>query len=421
MTTIHVNILSKDENRAQNSVPSNMRGISLVQVAGKANESAFKLANGYTTMGGLPYKYTLNAYGPTSSHGRASVTQSLLGENESFWDFRLQNATLDDEGEIRALVPQVASYLVLPNALFSAGFSDVNNQNILLGNMRTTDFGAKDNKKRGIFLSTHGNKVTLSSSRNPLQYGYGADVQYTAVQAGVTLAALEEQEIITTFGLLGTYGKLAFTPKNIEGAGKSILDKWSFTAYGSIQHDNGIYLDTFFSYGTVKGNITTALIGNTAKLDDTNTLSASASVGQKLATDIEGLFFEPQAQLVYQRLTLGTFSDIDGFKVNMGNPHQWLVRVGGRLTQTMLPVKEGCPISFYGKLNVLKAFGNNGTIQIGDTFHLDSMGSSVEGGLGINMHLSQNAVLHADVNYQHKLQKAGASGINFFGGIRYRF
>ncbi|EJF86858.1 autotransporter outer membrane beta-barrel domain-containing protein, partial [Candidatus Bartonella washoeensis] len=192
-------------------------------------------------------------------------------------------------------------------------------------------------------------------------------------------------------------------------------------AYGSIQHDNGIYLDTFFSYGTVKGNITTALIGNTAKLDDTNTLNASASVGKKLATNIEGLFFEPQAQLVYQRLTLGTFSDVDGFKVNMGNPYQWLVRVGGRLTQTMILVKEGCPISFYGKLNVLRAFGNNGTIQIADTFHLDSMGSSVEGGLGINMHLSQNAVLHADVNYQHKLQKAGASGINFFGGIRYRF
>ncbi|SPU27316.1 Type V secretory pathway, adhesin AidA [Candidatus Bartonella washoeensis] len=421
MTTIYVNILSKDENRVEDSVPSNMRGLSLVQVSGKANETAFKLANGYTTMHGLPYKYTLNAYGPTSSRGKASVEQNLVGEEQNFWDFRLQNATLDDKGEIRAVVPQVASYLVLPNALFSSGFSDVNNQNILLDNMRAMDFGAKDNKKRGIFLSTHGNKVTLSSNRNPLQYGYGADVQYTAVQAGITLAAIEEEEITTAFGLLGTYGKLAFTPKDMEGAGKSVLDKWSFTAYGSIQHDNGIYLDTFFSYGTVKGNITTALIGNTAKLDDTNTLSASASVGQKLATDIEGLFFEPQAQLVYQRLTLGTFSDVDGFKVNMGNPYQWLVRVGGRLTQTMIPVKDGCPISFYGKLNVLRAFGNNGTIQIGDTFHLDSMRSSVEGGLGINMHLSQNAVLHADVNYQHKLQKAGASGINFFGGIRYRF
>ncbi|EJF86044.1 hypothetical protein ME1_01425, partial [Bartonella vinsonii subsp. arupensis OK-94-513] len=29
---------------------------------------------------------------------------------------------------------------------------------------------------------------------------------------------------------------------------------------------------------------------------------------------------------------LGSFSDVDGFEVNMGNPHQWMIRVGGRLT-----------------------------------------------------------------------------------------
>ncbi|GAA5107627.1 autotransporter outer membrane beta-barrel domain-containing protein [Bartonella jaculi] len=421
-TTIRFKSISKDENaEAKDSIPSNMHGLSLVQVSGQADENSFKLANGYTTIGGLPYKYVLNAYGPTSSHGKASAAQNLLRENKSSWDFRLQSTTLDPEGKIKALVPQVASYLVLSNAVFTAGFADINNQNILLDNMRTTDFGTKDNNRRGIFLSTYGNKVTLSSNRDPLQYGYGADVQHAALQAGVTLVALEEQDITTTFGLLGTYGKLAFTPKDMDGAGKSTLDKGSITAYSSVQHDNGLYVNALLSYGVLKGNITTALIGNTAKLDNANTLSASATIGQKLATDAEGLFFEPQAQLVYQRLRLGTFSDVDGFKVNMGTPHQWLVRVGGRLTQTILPSKEGCPLSFYGKLNIIKTFGDNGTIQIGDTFHLDSMGTSIEGGLGVNAHLTQNAVLHANVNYQHKLQKAGASGINFSGGIQYRF
>ncbi|WP_317993682.1 autotransporter outer membrane beta-barrel domain-containing protein [Bartonella gliris] len=421
-TTIHLKSLLKDEQSKEgNTIPLNTRGLSLVQVSGKADENSFKLANGYTTLGELPYKYILNAYGPTSSHGKANVAQSLVEENENFWDFRLQNATLDDEGKIRALVPQVASYLVLPNAVFSAGLADVNNQNILLDNMQSTAFEAQGNKKKGVFLSTHGHKVTLSSNRDPLQYGYGADVQHTALQAGFTLAALEDKNITTTFGLLGTYGKLAFTPKDIEDAGKTTLDKWSLAAYSSIQHNNGLYVNTLFSYGALNGNITTALIGSTAKLDNTNTLSASATIGQKLTTDAEGLIFEPQVQLVYQRLMLSTFSDVDGFKVNMGNPHQWLVRVGGRLMQTMLLSNETSPISFYGKLNVLKAFNDNGTIQIGDTFHLDSMGSSVEGGLGVSINLSPNAVLHADVNYQHKLQKAGASGINFFGGMRYRF
>ncbi|WP_208432858.1 autotransporter outer membrane beta-barrel domain-containing protein [Bartonella taylorii] len=426
-TTIHFNSLSKSEtskaesSAPDNSIPLNTRGLSLVQVSGKADENSFKLANSYTTMGGLPYKYTLNAYGPTSSNGKADVNQSFLGEDENFWDFRLQNATLDREAKIRALVPQVASYLVMPNAVFSAEFSDVNNQNTLLDNMRTTAVRPEENKKKRIFLSTYGNKSTLSSSRSPLKYGYGADVRYAALQAGIMLAALEDQDMTTSFGLLGTYGKLAFTPKHMDGSDKSTLDKWSLAAYGSLDHNNGIYVNALFSYGVLKGNITTALIGNTAKLHDTDTLNASATIGQKLATNVAGLVFEPQAQLVYQHLMLGTLSDVDGFNVHMGNPHQWLVRVGGRLTQTMMPAEQGCAISFYGKLNMIKAFGDKRTIQIGDTFHLDSMGSSIEGGLGVNAHLSENIAFHADVNYQHKLQRAGISGINLSGGMRYRF
>ncbi|WP_019222116.1 autotransporter outer membrane beta-barrel domain-containing protein, partial [Bartonella senegalensis] len=306
--------------------------------------------------------------------------------------------------------------------LFSAGIADINSQNTLLDNIRAALFEAKDHKKinkRGaIFLSSYGNKITLSSNRSPLHYGYGADIQYTAVQAGAALAAIENQNITANFGLLGIYGKLAFTPKGMAGADKSTLDKWSLAAYGNVQHNSGVYANALFSYGTLKGNITNALIGNTAELDGSSTLSASATIGHKLTTDTKGLLFEPQAQLVYQHLTFSTLSDVDGFNVDMGNPHQWLLRVGGRLTQTISSVEKGSTTSFYGKVNLMKAFGDNSTIQIGDAFHLDSMGASVEGGFGVNAQLSHNFALHADVTYQHKLQKAGISGLNFSGGIR---
>ncbi|WP_345119658.1 autotransporter outer membrane beta-barrel domain-containing protein, partial [Bartonella pachyuromydis] len=160
-TIIHVNNLAQGEPiEAEDSTPLNKRGLSLIQVSGNTDEGAFRLANGYTTMEGLPYKYVLNAYGPTSSRGKADSAQNLLEsvsqeseentlkdythyvikgstiegiknenaqnslkENKDFWDFRLQKETLDDEGKILALVPQVASYLVMPNALFSAGFA----------------------------------------------------------------------------------------------------------------------------------------------------------------------------------------------------------------------------------------------------------------------------------------------------------
>ncbi|WP_375642208.1 MULTISPECIES: autotransporter outer membrane beta-barrel domain-containing protein [unclassified Bartonella] len=455
-TTVYFNNLSNsakpfNNEEAEDFIPLNTRGLSLIQVSGQANEDSFKLAHGYTTMEGLPYKYVLNGYGPTSSHGKADKAQSHLSgisqeskqknaqntnvsslekvtnrqapleENGDFWDFRLQNATLDDEGKIKALVPQMASYLVMHNAIFSSGLADINNQNTLLDNMHSTVFGLEGHKKKGGFLSTYGNKMTLSSSRSPLEYGYGADVRYAAIQAGMTLVTLENQNITANLGLLGTYGKLAFTPKDMEGSDKSILDKWSFTAYGNLHHDNGLYVNALVSYGILNGHITTALIGNTTELNNTDTLNISATVGQKLATGVEGVSFEPQAQLIYQRIVFGTLSDIDGFQVNIKPPHQWLVRIGGRLTKTMLPIEKDRVLSVYGKLNVIKAFGEKRTVDVIESFHLDSMGSSFEGGLGINAQLSKNIALHADVNYQHKLQKAGISGINFSGGMHYRF
>ncbi len=426
-TVVHINLLEKDQKITDNSSgwgehmasrPSETHGISIIQVSGKANENSFNLAGKYMTMGGLPYKYVLTAYAPGTSH----ASQNLFGKNDkNFWDFRLQNAYVDRNKKIRALLPQVANYLVMPNALLSAGFSDVNNQNVLLDNMSATVFGTQSNKKKGIFFSSYGEKATLFSNRDPLHYGYGADVNYTALQLGVILASLENKDISTHFGLLGTYGKLAFTPKDMEDAEKTTLDKWSLTAYSGIQHSSGLYVNTLLSYGQLKGDITTALIGDVAKLDGTETLSVSATIGQKVVTSSKGLMFEPQAQLIYQNLLFNVFSDANNLEVDMGNPHQWLMRIGGRLTQTFTTTEENNVVSFYGKLNVLKTFGDGGTIKIGDTFYLDPTGSSIEGGIGVNAYLSQNIALHGDISYQKKLQRAGISGTNFSGGIRYHF
>ncbi|WP_336288115.1 autotransporter outer membrane beta-barrel domain-containing protein [Bartonella sp. CB60] len=430
-TIVHVNLLGQDKKGANSdsvwgeqmaSIPPEAQGISLIQVSGEADQDSFQLADRYMTINGLPYKYVLTAYAPGTSH----ADHNLFGKhNRNFWDFRLQNDYIDDDKKVRALLPQVANYLVMPNALFSAGLADINNQTTLLDNMRTTVFGAEDKEKdhnnKGIFLSPYNEKVTLFSNRSPLQYGYGADVNYTALQGGIILAALEGKNITTDFGLLGTYGKLSFTPKDMKDSEQTKLDKWLITAYSGIQHKKGVYINTLLSYGSLKGDITTALIGKAAKLDGTEILSISSTIGQKLATGVEGLIFEPEAQFVYQNLMFDTISDADGFEVDMGNPHQWLIRVGGRLTRTMTSVAEDNAVSVYGKLNIIKAFGDGKTIRIGDTFHLDSTGSSIEGGIGVNAYFSPNIALHGGISYRQKLQKAGVSGTNFSGGVRYRF
>ncbi|WP_375703091.1 autotransporter outer membrane beta-barrel domain-containing protein [Bartonella sp. CL34QHWL] len=431
-TSVYVTGRLEENNiEANTSAAANVRGLSLIQVSGKAEENSFKLVNGYTTRGGLPDMYTLRAYGPDSSQGNADIAQNLFDEkNENFWDFRLQPELLgsnsgsnpDPETNIPTVapVPQTASYLVMPNALFYSGLTDMAKQNALLANIRTSVLGKEEEKQTGFFLYTYGNTGTLSSERGPLKYGYGADIRYAALQAGVTFAALEGQNTTTHFGLVGTYGRLSFTPKDMDDVSKSTLDKWSLTAYGSVQHDNGFYMDTLLSYGILKGDIGNALIGKTAKLQNAKMLSISTTVGKEFATGMESLTFEPQAQIAYQHLMFNTIEDADNFTVDMNNPSQWLIRVGGRLTKT-ISTENNRPMSFYGKVNLIKTFGDNGTIQIGRDFDLDPMGPAIEGGVGINAQLSHNFSLHGDVSYQQKLQKTGISGASFSGGIRYQF
>ncbi|AQX20282.1 autotransporter outer membrane beta-barrel domain-containing protein [Bartonella sp. WD16.2] len=444
-TTVYVNAKG-NATEATGFVPWNERGISLIQVSGKAEEDSFKLANGYTTVSGSPYKYTLNAYGPGSSNGSANPEQMLLekdpalddssdednrnvsvddvvvdNKDNDFWDFRLQNQYLANS-KVKALVPQMANYLVMPSALFSTGFTDIENQNILLTDIRAAlPWDMKNDKRNPFFLSSYGSKTTLSSNRTAFEYGYGADIGYTAIQTGVALAALEVQNISSYFGLLGTYGKLSFTPKNMADADKTALEKWGITAYSSVQHNDGIYVNAFLSYGVLKGNIFNAVIGRTANLDDAKTWSASAVLGKKLATSVEDLVFEPQAQIAYQQLMFHTIKDADNFKVDIGNPHQWAIRMGGRLTKNVNRIKDGHLFSVYGKLNLISTFGNEGTMRAGDNFRLDPMGSAIEGGVGINAQLLQNIALHGDISYQQKLQKAGISGMTLSGGLQYRF
>ncbi|WP_375643353.1 autotransporter outer membrane beta-barrel domain-containing protein [Bartonella sp. AP83NXGY] len=431
-TSVYVTGRLEENNiEANTSAAANIRGLSLIQVSGKAEENSFKLVNGYTTRDGLPDMYTLRAYGPESSHGQADVAQNLFDEkNENFWDFRLQPELLssnsgsnpDPETNIPtvALVPQTASYLVMPNALFYSGLTDMAKQNALLANIRTSVLGKEEEKQTGFFLYTYGSTGTLSSERGPLKYGYGADIRYAALQAGVTLAAIEGQNTTTHFGLVGTYGQLSFTPKDMKDAGKNTLDKWAITAYGSIQHNSGFYIDALLSYGILKGHIANAIRGNTAKLNDAKMFSISTTVGKEFVTGMEGLTFEPQAQVAYQHLMFNTIEDADNFTVDMKNPSQWLVRIGGRLTKT-ISTENSRPMSFYGKVNLIKTFGDDGTIHIGRDFDLDPMGPAIEGGVGINAQLSHNFSLHGDVSYQQKLQKTGISGASFSGGIRYQF
>ncbi|WP_281356853.1 autotransporter outer membrane beta-barrel domain-containing protein [Bartonella gabonensis] len=145
------------------------------------------------------------------------------------------------------------------------------------------------------------------------------------------------------------------------------------------------------------------------------------TVGKQFATGMKGVTFEPQAQLAYQHLTFDTISDTDHFTIDMNNPHQWVIRVGGRLTKTVVSSENNHPMPFYGKVNLIKTLGDDQALHIDKDYKLDAMGAAIEGGLCMNAQLSTNLSLHGDVSYQQKFEKTGISGASFSDGIRYQF
>ncbi|WP_441296297.1 autotransporter outer membrane beta-barrel domain-containing protein [Bartonella harrusi] len=201
--------------------------------------------------------------------------------------------------EIKAVVPQVPTYLLLPNSMFYAGLMDVNNQNKQLEALRMTSSGMVEiHEKPASFLRGYGGSYRYVSDLFALEYGYNGDLTYNALEAGLLLNTIENADSAISFGVMGFYGKLSLQPVDVEQSQKSAFDKWTVTAYGTMQHNVGFYVDGLFSYGLFKGDILTLARRKTATLKG-NPFSASLTGGKTFATGYKGFVVDPQVQVVY--------------------------------------------------------------------------------------------------------------------------
>ncbi|WP_375619052.1 MULTISPECIES: autotransporter outer membrane beta-barrel domain-containing protein, partial [unclassified Bartonella] len=213
--------------------------------------------------------------------------------------------------QIRAVVPQVPTYLLLPNALFHAGLVDMTTQNKSFETIRNAFHSSwKDDKKTAFFLRAYGGSHHYASNLSAFEYGYGAELDYNAFQAGVLLNEIESLYGRTFFGVLGNYGNLSLHPQDVEQSKKSAFDKWSVGAYGNLQHDTGFYIDGVVSYGLFKGDVLTLSRGKVVALKGKQ-FSSSLTSGRTFATGYKGVVFDPQIQVVYQHLQFNQARDID--------------------------------------------------------------------------------------------------------------
>nr|CBI78681.1 conserved hypothetical protein [Bartonella sp. AR 15-3] len=405
----------------------NTQGVSLIQVSGTAQENSFKLNGDYITFGGSPYKYGLFAYGPSSSRGQANPEQKLVNDDGSnFWDYRLQlvlaspGSTPELGPRVPAVVPQLPSYLLLPHALFHAGVVDMSNQHELLEIIQNAPNEADDNRKTSFFIRGYGSNHRYTSNLSVLEHGYGADLDYNSMTAGVVLKTLENKQSALSFGMMGTYGRLSLQPLAVKQSQKSVFNKWSGKLYANLQHDAGFYVNGFFSYDFLKGDVVTLARGKTAALKG-RLLSTSLMGGQAIITGYNGFIIEPQLQVIYQSIMFDKARDIDRFDIELGKHDQLIARVGGSLTKAVTSSEKARVISFYSKLHLAHSYENKRIVYFKDAFQLGAFGSTVETGMGVHAQLSDTIALHGDLLYKHKLTKAGFSGISVSSGLRYQF
>ncbi|MBX4336288.1 autotransporter outer membrane beta-barrel domain-containing protein [Bartonella raoultii] len=427
-TIVHVQFIKGNHGEVASNEKT--QNISLIQVSGKAAEDSFVLSHSYIALEGLPYKYYLRAYGSSSSLGKAHPNQRLVKGDGEFWDFRLENkyiqSTLDTsvvtdaELRIRDVVPQVPTYLLLPNFLFHTGLMDVTHQYKPLKAMQSLPNRlSKIEDIPVLFVYGYGGKYHYTSNLSVLEYGYGGNLDYNAIETGIFLKTIESVYRKISFGVMGTYGNLSLQPQNVEQSKKSAFHKLSLTAYGNMEHSTSFYVNGLLSYGLFTGDVHT-ILGKMATVK-ANPLNISLSAGKEFITKYEGFVFDPQIQLIYQYLQFYKAHDIDRFDIDIGNLEQWVIRIGGEVTKTFAEPEKNRIISLYGKIHFLNHFGRKEFVHLKDKFQLGDFGSSLEVGLGINSQLSSEVIFHGALNYQHRLTKAGFSGIRFSGGLRYRF
>ncbi|WP_336294569.1 autotransporter outer membrane beta-barrel domain-containing protein [Bartonella sp. CB169] len=322
---------------------------------------------------------------------------------------------------IRALVPQLPTYLLLPNSLFHAGLMDLSTQSKRLETMRGAFRSSLNNDENSaFFLNAYGGSHRYNSNLSAFEYGYGAELDYNALEAGMLLKEIESSYSRAFFGIMGTYGSLFVHPRNVEQSKKSTFDKWSVSTYGNLQYNTDFYVDGVLSYGLFRGDVFTFARDKVVTLKGKQ-FSASMTSGKAFSLGHKSVVFDPQVQIIYQHLKFNRARDVDELDIDMGKFNQLTARVGGRLTRIFSTFEEGSVISLYGKLYLLHSFEDREFMSFKRDFQLGAFGSFVEAGLGFNARLFSKVSLHGDIAYQHRLAKAGFSGASFSAGLRYLF
>lgn len=221
--------------------------------------------------------------------------------------------------------------------------------------------------------------------------GQGTDSRYNGFQLGYDYAANEK----SVYGFFGE--RTISNPKYSYGSSKD--HGLSGGLYGTWFGDSGVYTDVVAKWGRDDTSLRTW--GDYPDRANYRTRSESLSVewGKTFTRD-DGLFLEPEAQMVFGRLGSKDYTTSRGRTVHMGSYDSAIGRLGILLGKR---VTEGDhPYDYYLKFSLFHEFGGERNFHLaapdGETmdYSEDYRDTWQEAGFGGTWHVNDHTSLYAD-------------------------
>ncbi|UOM33528.1 autotransporter outer membrane beta-barrel domain-containing protein [Acuticoccus sp. I52.16.1] len=207
-------------------------------------------------------------------------------------------------------------------------------------------------------------------------------------------------------------------------AGKVSMDAYSLGAYWNHAQAGGLHIDavlqgTFYDEARAR-----SVPGETLETDGVG-LIASLEAGYRFDVG-QGWVIEPQAQLVYQRLSFDDGADSYG-RVDYDAANDVFGRIGGRVSRGWA-LENGQELTGWARANLWHAFGDGPEVTFaglggGNAMSFDSglEGTRVQLGLGASMALSDRVSLFASGDYDVRMNDVSghALGVRIGGTVNW--
>ncbi|MFC7398149.1 autotransporter outer membrane beta-barrel domain-containing protein [Chelatococcus sp. GCM10030263] len=265
-------------------------------------------------------------------------------------------------------------------------------------------FGETGKRKEGSFWSGHGPSYS---------YDFGA------LQAGMDLFRREDKDGSRDHaGFFVSAGFAEGDVKHVFGgpAGTLSLEGYSLGLYWTHYGPTGWYLDAVVQ-GNWYADVTARSVLGQGLSSDGWGATASLEGGYPIALG-NGFTLEPQAQIVYQRVSLDGGGDAFGL-VSYDDTDSFLGRVGARLTHTATIEQGGKsrPLTTWLRANLWHGFGEvpRTTFRALDgldpvAFSAGSAGTMAQIGLGATSQITDNAALFASGDYDFSVDGGASTG-----------